>query len=258
MSVVYLARANPLRTCLGCGNRAPQTQLLRLHALADGTIDADVECRSAGRGAYLCLRVECLWEARKKNRFARALRLQGRPMEETVLGARIAQRLGDRLLRRLHTARREGTALPWLGEQARLGETANLEAARLLVLAEGVSAPPGLSLPMLHTSVVQEGSRTGLALAMQVPGAQGALVFDPGLATALTALAAARTDFLRTPPPRPRQGKARQDKDAPRGGRPSGATGPRSTASGSGENTSGSGERRTPGEPTKALGVAAW
>ena len=42
----------PLRTCVGCGTRAPQSALMRFTATAEG-LRADVGRRAAGRGAYL-------------------------------------------------------------------------------------------------------------------------------------------------------------------------------------------------------------
>jgi hypothetical protein len=189
--MVYLARANPTRTCLGCGRHAPQSQLLRLFVGESGVVDADPDRRSGGRGAYLCFRVECLWEARKKNRFGRALRNKG-PVDDAALGLRIAGRLREKMLRRLHTARRANAVVPGPGVDVPAGEVC------ALVVADGWTAPPERA----GVPVIAAGPREPLALALQSPGATHAVVLDESLARELEAIAAARIDFLRTPPPR--------------------------------------------------------
>jgi predicted RNA-binding protein YlxR (DUF448 family) len=60
----------PIRTCVGCGRRAPQLELVRI-ARVDGV--ALVDRRAPGRGAWLC-GVGCLAAARKRRGFARAWR----------------------------------------------------------------------------------------------------------------------------------------------------------------------------------------
>jgi predicted RNA-binding protein YlxR (DUF448 family) len=61
----------PLRTCIGCGRKAPQPELLRFVAkegvLAYGR-------REPGRGAYTCRRLACFERAVARRAFARVLR----------------------------------------------------------------------------------------------------------------------------------------------------------------------------------------
>jgi predicted RNA-binding protein YlxR (DUF448 family) len=187
----------PIRSCIGCGTHRPQAELLRLFSTADGTIDADPARRRGGRGAYLCMKVECLWEARRKNRISRALR-QPMGQDELTLGMRIADRLREQILRRLHTARRAGAALP--GTDAGLRP----EEVRLVVLADDCEAPA------LPAPVVAGGPRDGLALALQAPGATFAAVLTEAMAAEISALAVARADFQRVPPPRQRGGIGRR------------------------------------------------
>lgn len=170
---------------------------MRLHRSAEGYLDGDPGRRQGGRGAYLCFKVECLWEATRKNRLGRALRRPSGPVDEAALGARIAERLREHLLRRLHTARRAGAALP--GPDSSLAG----EEVRLVVLAEGATSPyPG-------AATVEVGPREALALALQAPQASFAAVLSEGLAREIAALAAARDDFRRRPPERPRGRPAR-------------------------------------------------
>jgi len=64
----------PLRTCVGCGARAPQSALVRFTATAAG-LHADVGRRAAGRGAYLHSAPTC-WTAFVRRRGpVRSLRL---------------------------------------------------------------------------------------------------------------------------------------------------------------------------------------
>jgi predicted RNA-binding protein YlxR (DUF448 family) len=192
-----LWRAHPIRSCIGCGQRHPQKELLRLYRSAGGILDADPGRRQGGRGAYLCFNVECLWQAAQRNRLGRALRRQAGPVDEVALAARIAERLREHLLRRLHSARRVGAARP--GPDPSLAA----EEVRLVVLADGAASPyPGVA-------TAEAGPREGLALALQAPRASFAAVLSEDLAREIASLAAARDDFRRRPPERPRTRKGR-------------------------------------------------
>jgi uncharacterized protein len=68
------ARPEPqrlLRTCVGCGRKAPKEELLRFvarnGALASGPEDP-------GRGAYTCRRLACFERAVSRNAFSRTLK----------------------------------------------------------------------------------------------------------------------------------------------------------------------------------------
>ena len=61
----------PIRTCAGCGRRAPQAELLRFVAL-DGTLTHSPN--GAGRGVYTCRRLACFERALERRAFARTLR----------------------------------------------------------------------------------------------------------------------------------------------------------------------------------------
>ena len=60
----------PIRTCAGCGRKAPQYELRRFRA-KDGML---VEGRGPGRGVYTCRRLACFERAAAHNAFARVLR----------------------------------------------------------------------------------------------------------------------------------------------------------------------------------------
>jgi len=61
----------PIRTCAGCGRRAPKGDLVRFVA-RDG--DLVPERRAPGRGAYTCRRLVCFEQAVVRRGFARTLR----------------------------------------------------------------------------------------------------------------------------------------------------------------------------------------
>ena len=66
-------RKIPERRCIGCGERFPKTQLIRVVRSPEGEISLDRTGKKSGRGAYLCHSVECLKRARKSNRLAQNL-----------------------------------------------------------------------------------------------------------------------------------------------------------------------------------------
>ncbi len=65
--------SDPRRTCVGCGRKAPQGELVRFVAPA-GVLERDDERRLPGRGAYTCRRPSCFEKAESRRAFARTLR----------------------------------------------------------------------------------------------------------------------------------------------------------------------------------------
>ena len=63
--------SEPVRTCAGCGRKAPQRELLRFAAV-DGALTPGRLL--PGRGAYTCRRLVCFERAAARNAFARVLR----------------------------------------------------------------------------------------------------------------------------------------------------------------------------------------
>ncbi|MGD9792565.1 MAG: YlxR family protein [Acidimicrobiia bacterium] len=66
-----------MRTCIGCRQRRPASELIRVAIGLDGRIVA--ERQAPGRGAWLCPNPTCGLRARKTRAFARALRLSAEP-----------------------------------------------------------------------------------------------------------------------------------------------------------------------------------
>lgn len=65
--------SEPTRTCVGCGRKAPQRELVRFTA-PTGVLEADGGRRLPGRGAYTCPRLSCFERAASRRAFARTLR----------------------------------------------------------------------------------------------------------------------------------------------------------------------------------------
>ena len=75
-------RAWPERTCVGCRQRAPSKDLLRIVAVGDegqSRLRPDPARRLPGRGAHLHPDPACLASAVKRRAFGRALRIDGVP-----------------------------------------------------------------------------------------------------------------------------------------------------------------------------------
>lgn len=73
------ARTEPLRTCVGCRQAKPRTQLHRL-GIADGTIAVNPR-RLSGRSAYLCYDERCWANAEKRRAVDRALQVHLTPQD---------------------------------------------------------------------------------------------------------------------------------------------------------------------------------
>jgi hypothetical protein len=63
--------SEPIRTCAGCGRKAPQRELLRFIA-PDGALTHSQ--MGPGRGVYTCRRLTCFERALERRAFARTLR----------------------------------------------------------------------------------------------------------------------------------------------------------------------------------------
>jgi uncharacterized protein len=61
----------PIRSCVGCGRKAPQSQLLRFVADEGRLVPG---AGKPGRGAYTCQRLQCFERAVARRAFNRTLR----------------------------------------------------------------------------------------------------------------------------------------------------------------------------------------
>lgn len=66
-------RKIPERQCMGCNEKHPKIELLRVVRTPDGNVELDFTGKRSGRGAYICRSVTCLKKAQKTGRLARTL-----------------------------------------------------------------------------------------------------------------------------------------------------------------------------------------
>ncbi|MGH3368071.1 MAG: YlxR family protein [Nocardioidaceae bacterium] len=86
-SSVDSARSHPVRTCVGCRERSPKSDLLRLVVQGGSpsrVVSPDPRGTAPGRGAHLHPTVECLDKAERRRAFSRSLRVEG-PLDLSVL-----------------------------------------------------------------------------------------------------------------------------------------------------------------------------
>ena len=63
----------PLRTCMGCNEKKPKKELVRIVKNKEGQISLDKTGKLDGRGAYICDSVECLDKVIKSKRLEKVL-----------------------------------------------------------------------------------------------------------------------------------------------------------------------------------------
>lgn len=83
--------ATPIRTCVGCRERAPAAELLRVVA-SNGRLMPDASKRLPGRGASIHPSEPCLQAAARRRAWARALRIAG-PVDDSAVVAALATRV---------------------------------------------------------------------------------------------------------------------------------------------------------------------
>jgi predicted RNA-binding protein YlxR (DUF448 family) len=98
--VMQQQRKIPLRKCVGCQEQSPKRDLIRVVLTPEGEICLDMTGKQNGRGAYLCKKVTCFQQARKRKALERALK------------SSIPEALYDELQMRLEGALSDGQLRP--------------------------------------------------------------------------------------------------------------------------------------------------
>ena len=70
-----MAKKDPLRQCVGCGEAKSKKELMRVIKTAEGEISLDFTGKKNGRGAYLCKSKLCLQQARKNKGLERSFKM---------------------------------------------------------------------------------------------------------------------------------------------------------------------------------------
>ena len=63
----------PQRQCMGCRERKPKREMIRVDRGTDGTVSLDFGGKMNGRGAYICPDMECLKKAIRSKALDRSL-----------------------------------------------------------------------------------------------------------------------------------------------------------------------------------------
>jgi predicted RNA-binding protein YlxR (DUF448 family) len=71
----------PERKCMGCNEKRPKKELVRVVRVPDGSVELDVNGKKNGRGAYICPKISCYEKALKTKRLERCLET---PIPDTV------------------------------------------------------------------------------------------------------------------------------------------------------------------------------
>ncbi len=79
----------PMRQCIGCSERKPKSELIRVVRTPESNIVLDYKGKQNGRGAYICKNGDCLSLAVKKKRL------------ENNLGVAIPDEIYERLKKEL-------------------------------------------------------------------------------------------------------------------------------------------------------------
>lgn len=69
-----MAKNNPLRQCVGCGEMVEKREMIRVIRTPEGQYMLDASGRANGRGAYLCRKASCLECACKKKGLERSFK----------------------------------------------------------------------------------------------------------------------------------------------------------------------------------------
>ena len=66
----------PQRQCMGCRERKPKKEMIRVVRGTDGTVSLDFGGKAPGRGAYICPDPECLKKAQRSKGLERSLEVE--------------------------------------------------------------------------------------------------------------------------------------------------------------------------------------
>jgi uncharacterized protein len=112
----------PIRTCVGCREAVSKSNLVRLYKTSEGEIKIDPGATCSGRGAYLCMKVNCVSLAMRKGGFHRAFRSNVQHPDPRNLGRNLIEALRQSAKEELAKGLRSQTPID-LGEA--LGMTPN-------------------------------------------------------------------------------------------------------------------------------------
>lgn len=66
----------PERKCMGCNEKRPKKELIRVVRTPEGEILLDDKGKISGRGVYICPKKDCFIKSKKAKRFERSLEVE--------------------------------------------------------------------------------------------------------------------------------------------------------------------------------------
>ncbi len=125
------------RTCLGCRGTFPPDQLVRYVLSPDGELIVDYRGKLPGRGAYTCVRRDCLCKAVERRQFQRSFRTPPSEVNADRLMTSLKEQILARILALLGMARKSSCAVS--GTQAVVLGFEGGEQFRIVFLASDMS-----------------------------------------------------------------------------------------------------------------------
>lgn len=125
------------RTCLGCRETFNPQQLVRYVVSPQGEVLVDYRKRLPGRGAYTCLKRQCIADAVKKRQFSRAFRGKAEDVSAEALTESLVTEIGSRILSLIGMARKSGCLVS--GSNLVLTALSSPDSFRSLILAADIS-----------------------------------------------------------------------------------------------------------------------
>lgn len=150
--MIAVSRATPERTCVGCGRRRDQEELVRFSGGPAG-LRAYLE-RGEGRGAYLCPDAGCLERTVRRKALQRVLGAELGPLSVQQLRESIQQAVLQKVQRLLGLARRAKRVVA--GSRA-VSRALQADKIRLLLLSRDI-------LPQGEKQFRVEAKRRGAAI----------------------------------------------------------------------------------------------
>lgn len=125
------------RTCLGCRGVFPQDQLVRFVLSPQGELLVDYRGKLPGRGAYTCIRQECIQQAATRKQFQRSFRAASGEIDVKHLLVSLKDQIFKRILGLLGMARKSSQMV--VGTQSVISGMESGKIFRLLFLATDMS-----------------------------------------------------------------------------------------------------------------------
>lgn len=66
----------PERKCMGCAEKFPKGELLRIVRSPEGEVSVDLAGKKNGRGVYICKNPDCFKKVRKGDKLSRSLEVK--------------------------------------------------------------------------------------------------------------------------------------------------------------------------------------